>query len=159
LIDAGISGVQMEQRLAEHGVDPSDIDALLTQGDERKRMVVRGQPEALRLFIMQLSKELEVVSASEEFKQYTVVIVNREGSARIFEMAQSSGVQIRSYLPERFTLEDVFIDAVKEVRCWALTPSSTGLGRGRGASMPAASWSSPIASCGTASGPNGSWLS
>jgi ABC-2 type transport system ATP-binding protein len=97
-------------------VTQGDIDALLTQGDERKRMVVRGQPEALRLFIMQLSKELEVVSASEEFKQYTVVIVNREGSARIFEMAQSSGVQIRSYLPERFTLEDVFIDAVKEVR-------------------------------------------
>ena len=56
------------------------------------------------------------MSVSEEFKQYTVVFVNIKGSKVVFDLAHQVGVQIRSYLPDRFTLEDVFIDAVKEAR-------------------------------------------
>jgi ABC-2 type transport system ATP-binding protein len=92
------------------------IESLLSQGSERKRVVVRGQPEALDRFIAMLSGGYEVLSTSEEFKQVTVVLVNTGGSASIFEMAHQAGVQIRSYLPDRFTLEDVFIEAVKEAR-------------------------------------------
>ncbi|MDD1755510.1 MAG: hypothetical protein LUQ39_01560, partial [Methanomassiliicoccales archaeon] len=92
------------------------IESLLSQGSERKRVVVRGQTEALGRFITMLSGEHEVLSTSEEFKQVTVVLVNTGGSASIFEMAHQAGVQIRSYLPDRFTLEDVFIEAVKEAR-------------------------------------------
>jgi ABC-2 type transport system ATP-binding protein len=92
------------------------IESLLSQGSERKRVVVRGQPEALGRFITMLSGGYEVLSTSEEFKQVTVVLVNTGGSASIFEMAHQAGVQIRSYLPDRFTLEDVFIEAVKEAR-------------------------------------------
>jgi ABC-2 type transport system ATP-binding protein len=97
-------------------VTQGEIDSLLNQGNERKKVVVRGQAEALRLFILEVSKELEIASMSEEFGQFTMVIANRGDSTRVFEMAKSSGVQIRSYLPERFTLEDVFIDAIKEAR-------------------------------------------
>jgi hypothetical protein len=32
------------------------------------------------------------------------------------ELAHSTGVQVRSYLPDRITLEDVFIKAVTEVK-------------------------------------------
>jgi hypothetical protein len=45
-----------------------------------------------------------------------VVLVNREGSDRVFQLARSTGVQVRSYLPDRMTLEDLFIDTVREVR-------------------------------------------
>jgi ABC-2 type transport system ATP-binding protein len=92
------------------------IESLLSQGSDRKRMVVRGQSEALGRFINMLSSGHEVLSVSEEFKQCTVVFVNTKGSTGIFEMAHQVGVQIRSYIPDRFTLEDVFIDAVKEAR-------------------------------------------
>jgi hypothetical protein len=44
------------------------------------------------------------------------VIINTKDSARIFAMAHEAGAQLRSYLPDRFTLEDVFIEAVKEGR-------------------------------------------
>jgi ABC-2 type transport system ATP-binding protein len=92
------------------------IESLLSQGTEKKRLVVRGQSEALERFVSLLKTENEVLSVSEEFKQYTVVFVNAKGSAGVFELARQVGVQIRSYLPDRFTLEDVFIDAVKEAR-------------------------------------------
>ena len=42
LIDAGISGVQMEQRLAEHGVEPGDIDALLISHDHSDHVRCMG---------------------------------------------------------------------------------------------------------------------
>lgn len=97
-------------------ITQGSIDSLLSQGSERKRVVVRGQPDALTLFISTLSSEHEVLSVSEEFKQLTVVFVNNKGSSHVFDAARQAGVQIRSYLPDRFTLEDVFIDAVKEAK-------------------------------------------
>ncbi|MHB0959988.1 MAG: MBL fold metallo-hydrolase [Pirellulaceae bacterium] len=42
LIDAGISGVQMEQRLAERGLDPADIDALLISHDHSDHVRCMG---------------------------------------------------------------------------------------------------------------------
>ncbi|NLX57145.1 MAG: MBL fold metallo-hydrolase [Planctomycetaceae bacterium] len=42
LIDAGISGVQMEQRLAAHGVRPDEIDALLISHDHRDHAQCMG---------------------------------------------------------------------------------------------------------------------
>ena len=92
------------------------VEGLLSQGSERKRVVVRGQPSSLKCFLDQLGKEHEIVSISEEFKQVTVVMINRGGSRDVFEAAKRAGVQVRSYTPDRITLEDVFIEAVKEVR-------------------------------------------
>ncbi len=92
------------------------IESLLSQGSDRKRVVVRGQTEALGGFVNLLKGEHEVLSISEEFKQFTIVFMNTKDSKGVFEAAHSTGVQIRSYLPDRFTLEDVFIEAVKEAR-------------------------------------------
>jgi len=95
-------------------VTQGGIESLLSQGTERKRVVVRGQPDDFARFMSTLSSEHEVLSVSEEFKQYTVVFVNTKESAGVFELAHRVGVQMRSYLPDRFDLEDVFIDAVRE---------------------------------------------
>lgn len=42
LIDAGISGIQMQQRLATHGIDAADIDALLISHDHRDHVRCMG---------------------------------------------------------------------------------------------------------------------
>ncbi|MDD1756554.1 MAG: ABC transporter ATP-binding protein [Methanomassiliicoccales archaeon] len=94
-------------------VTQGGIESLLSQGTERKRVVLRGQPDAFARFMGMLSSEHEVLSVSEEFKQYTVVFVNTKESTSVFELAHQFGVQLRSYLPDRFDLEDVFIDALK----------------------------------------------
>ena len=64
------------------------LESLLSQGERRKAIKVKG----------------------------TTVFVNRGGSGPILELAHSTGVQVRSYLPDRITLEDVFIKAVTEVK-------------------------------------------
>ncbi len=42
LVDAGISGVQMERRLADHGLVPADIDALLISHDHSDHVRAMG---------------------------------------------------------------------------------------------------------------------
>jgi hypothetical protein len=42
-------------------------------------------------------------------------MVDRGGSGDVFDLAKRIGVQVRSYLPDRLTLEDLFIDKVREV--------------------------------------------
>jgi hypothetical protein len=44
----------------------------------------------------------------------TVVLVSKHGSGPLFELAKREEVQVRSYMPDRMTLEDYFISAVKE---------------------------------------------
>ena len=96
-------------------VAQGNVDALLSQGEGRKRVVVRGQAKALQEFIAQLGIGRELVTVSEEFGQMTVVMVDRGGSGDVFDLAKRIGVQVRSYLPDRLTLEDLFIDKVREV--------------------------------------------
>ena len=96
-------------------VAQGNVDALLSQGEGRKRVVVRGQAKALQEFVAQLGIGRELVTVSEEFGQMTVVMVDRGGSGDVFDLAKRIGVQVRSYLPDRLTLEDLFIDKVREV--------------------------------------------
>jgi ABC-2 type transport system ATP-binding protein len=97
-------------------ITQGDIEGLLSQGNQRKRLTVRGGAQALGRFLELLRAHYQVASVSEEFGQSTIVLINTGDSARIFAMAQEAGAQVRSYLPDRFTLEDVFIEAVKEAR-------------------------------------------
>jgi len=97
-------------------VTEGSMDSLLSKGEGRRKLKVRGSTEALQGFIGAMSERYEVVSISEEYGQVTMAIIDREGSGPIFRLAGSHGVQVRSYLPDRISLEDVFIDTVREVR-------------------------------------------
>ena len=88
--------------------------ALLDQGGSRKRLKVRGKPDSILKFVEHLRQKLEVLSTSEEYGQLTIVLTNRGGSDVILNLARDDGIQIRAYLPDRITLEDVFIRSVKE---------------------------------------------
>ena len=92
------------------------LESLLSQGAGRKAIRVKGLPERIRSFTEALEHGHQVISVSDQFGLATIVFVNREGSGPIFDLAREQGVQVRSYLPDRITLEDVFIKAVTEVR-------------------------------------------
>lgn len=91
-----------------------DIDTLLSQAKGRYQIKVRGHSDSIKAFLQLLKGKYQIITVSETFGQVTVVLINEGGSSGIFEQASLSGVQIRSYLPDRITLEEVFITSVKE---------------------------------------------
>lgn len=95
-------------------ISQGPMSVLLDQGRDRKRLQVRGEPKALVAFTEQLRKEREVLSVSEEFGQMTIILVNAGPSAPLLDMAKLHGVQVRSYVPDKLTLEGAFIRSVTE---------------------------------------------
>lgn len=91
-----------------------DIDTLLSQAKGRYQIKVRGHSDSIKAFLQLLKGKYQIITVSETFGQVTVVLINEGSSSGIFEQASLSGVQIRSYLPDRITLEEVFITSVKE---------------------------------------------
>jgi ABC-2 type transport system ATP-binding protein len=92
------------------------LESLLSQGAVRKSIKVKGTPEKIKSFIDALGRDHEIISVTDQFGLATVVFANPEGSGPVLELAHGMGVQVRSYLPDRITLEDVFIKAVTEVK-------------------------------------------
>jgi ABC-2 type transport system ATP-binding protein len=88
------------------------LESLLSQGSGRKSIKVKGTPEKLRAFTEALGREHQIISVTDHFGLATVVFANSGGSLPVLELAHGMGVQVRSYLPDRITLEDVFIKAV-----------------------------------------------
>ena len=91
------------------------LASILDQGRGRKRLTVRGEPPALKAFADRLRRTHEVLSVSEEHGQMTLVLVNEGASAPLFDLALECRVQLRSYAPERQTLEGEFIRSMKGV--------------------------------------------
>jgi ABC-2 type transport system ATP-binding protein len=92
------------------------LESLLSQGSGRKSIKVKGAPEKIKSFIDALGHDHQIVSVTDQFGLATVVFLNSGGSGPVLDLAHSMGVQVRSYLPDRITLEDVFIKAVTEVK-------------------------------------------
>ncbi|MCE5296325.1 MAG: ABC transporter ATP-binding protein [Euryarchaeota archaeon] len=92
-----------------------DLDDLMSGDRERVRMTIRGPPEKLRSFIDQLSRVCAVLTVAEGFRESIVTVAKVENSSEIFRLAKTEGVQVRSLEPDRISLEDVFLKAVKGV--------------------------------------------
>jgi ABC-2 type transport system ATP-binding protein len=92
-----------------------DLDDLMSGDRERMRMTVRGPPEKLSSFIDQLSRSCAVLSVVEGFRESIVTVTKVESTSEIFRLAKTAGVQVRSLEPDRISLEDVFLKAVKGV--------------------------------------------
>ena len=87
--------------------------SLLDQDKTKRKMTVRGSAKALQIFSELIRRDFEVTSISEEFGQMTIVLINDRSFGAILDMAKGHDVQVRSYLPDRLTLEDVFIRSMK----------------------------------------------
>lgn len=95
-------------------ISQGPMSVLLDQGRDRKRMQVRGDHQLLLKFAEELRRSYQVISVSEEFGQMTIVLVNSGPSAALLDLAKRNGVQVRSYVPDKLTLEGAFIRSVKE---------------------------------------------
>jgi ABC-2 type transport system ATP-binding protein len=91
-----------------------ELKALLSQGKNRKRITVRGPEQGLKSFVSRLSSLAEVLSISEEGGQATIVLDMKDGGGTVFELASEEAVQVRAFVPDRVSLEDFFIDVVRE---------------------------------------------
>ncbi len=91
------------------------MSVLLDQGRDRRRLQVRGEYKVLLAFTEELRRSYEVISVSEEFGQMTIILINGGPSAPLLDLARRNGVQVRSYVPDKLTLEGAFIRSVKEV--------------------------------------------
>jgi ABC-2 type transport system ATP-binding protein len=92
-----------------------DLDDLLSGDRDRTRIKVRGPPEKINAFVGGLSQFGTVAAVNEEFHESVITMVNVSDSSEIFQLARSVGVQVRSYGPDRMSLEDVFLKAVQAV--------------------------------------------
>ena len=92
-----------------------NLDELLSGERNRTRIKVRGPPEKMKVFVAQLAQVGQIAAVAEEFGESTVTLANVTSSSEVFLLARSLGVQVRSYEPDRLSLEDVFLKAVKEV--------------------------------------------
>jgi len=56
-----------------------------------------------------LGSKYEIVSTDYVMGKLIVIIKNIESSLKLFNLIKKHNVQIRSYKPDKLTLEDVFI--------------------------------------------------
>lgn len=93
-------------------VTQGSIESLMAPAQGRKRLTARGAPERLRAFTELLGKEHEIIEVSEEFGQMRIVLNTSAGSRSIFELARKEKVQVRSYQPDKTSLEDIYITSM-----------------------------------------------
>lgn len=87
--------------------------SLLDQDKTKRKLTVRGGAGSLQTFSEHVRRDFEVEAISEEFGQMTIVFINDRSFETILELAKGHDVQVRSYVPDRLTLEDVFIRSMK----------------------------------------------
>ena len=112
--------LQEVERVCEHAVIIREgrlvrdgrIDALMAGEEGLYDVTVRGTPQAIDRFVESLSKVCMVLHRSEAGgRQATVRIRDCQDSRAVFSTAKRLGVQLRGFVPDRLSLEDVFIKA------------------------------------------------
>jgi ABC-2 type transport system ATP-binding protein len=89
--------------------------ATLLAGEEGVRsLTARGSSAALARFVRALEKICKVADKEyEPGEQITLMVRGCEDGKKIFRLAAESGVQVRSFRPEKLDLEEVFIRAFR----------------------------------------------
>ncbi len=109
------------ERVSDHAIVIGD-GRLITQGNMAKllegteslRVIkARGGKEPMENFIKSLKESFEVRAILEEGGQYKIVIINGGDGGPVFKLCREGNVQLRAYYPEKVSLEDFFIGAVK----------------------------------------------
>jgi len=87
--------------------------ALMSSGEGRFRLKVRGTRQAIEAFTAGIRPAFEVVSTSDESGQRSMLVEGKGESAAIFSQAGRAGVQLRYFGPDTLTLEDVFVQVLE----------------------------------------------
>ncbi len=112
--------LQEVERVCEHAIIISDgrlvrdgkMGALMAGEEGLFSITVRGDAKALELFVRALGEACEIVKKVDEgIKQIVLSARGCGNGKRIFALAREHGVQVRSYTPDKMSLEDVFLQA------------------------------------------------
>ncbi|MEW5748649.1 MAG: ABC transporter ATP-binding protein [Candidatus Thermoplasmatota archaeon] len=112
--------LQEVERVCGHAIIISDgrlvrdgrMGALMAGEEGLQNLTVRGDAKALELFARALGAACTVVKKADEGVGQASFSVRGCGDGRgIFGLAREHGVQVRSYTPDRMSLEDVFLQA------------------------------------------------
>ncbi len=92
-------------RLVKEGPTKS----LLSSGDGRYRLKLRGTAQAVVAFREGIRPAFEVVSSTDEAGQLSFLVEGKGSTAPLFVQAGRAGLQVRYLGPDTLTLEDVFV--------------------------------------------------
>ena len=96
-------------RLVKEGPTKS----LMSTGDGRYRLKLRGRAEAIAAFRDGIRPAFEVVSSADEAGQLSLLVEGKGSTVPLFVQAGKSGVQLRYLGPDTLTLEDVFVQVFR----------------------------------------------
>lgn len=114
--------LQEVERVCEHAIIISNgklvrdgkMGALMAGEEGLQSITVRGDSAALESFVRALGGMCEVVRRTDEGLRQIALSARGCGDGRkVFALAKEHSVQVRSYLPDRLSLEDVFLQAFK----------------------------------------------
>jgi ABC-2 type transport system ATP-binding protein len=112
--------LQEVERVCGHAVIISDgrlvrdgkMGALMAGEEGLQNLTVRGDAKALEAFSQALGAACAVVRRADEgVGQVSFSVRSCGDGRRIFALAKQHRIQVRSYTPDRMSLEDVFLQA------------------------------------------------
>jgi len=114
--------LQEVERVCEHAVIISEgrlvrdgkMGTLMAGEEGLQNITVRGDAKALAEFSKALGAAFEVVRKAEEGAGQMAISVKLFGDGKkVFALARAHGVQVRSYVPDKMSLEDVYLQAFR----------------------------------------------
>lgn len=114
--------LQEVERVCMHAIIISDgklvrdgtMGSLMAGDDDLQNMIVRGGARGLEEFARALGTAFQIVRRTDEGVGQVSLSVRGCGDGRkVFALAREHGVQVRSYMPDKMSLEDVFLQAFK----------------------------------------------
>jgi ABC-2 type transport system ATP-binding protein len=114
--------LQEVERVCEHAIIISDgrlvregkMGALMAGEEGLQSITVRGDEKHLEQFMHAIRGICEILKRTDEGRGQVVLSARGCGDgSNIFSLAKAHGVQIRSYTPDRLSLEDVFLQAFR----------------------------------------------
>ena len=85
------------------------MKGILSGEKGRYHLELRGENKYLEEILDILGRKYEIVSTNYVTGKLIVILKNIESSLKLFNLIKKHDVQIRSYKPDKLTLEDVFI--------------------------------------------------
>jgi ABC-2 type transport system ATP-binding protein len=112
--------LQEVERVCEHAIIISEgrlvraggMGALMAGEEGLQSLTVRGSAENLAIFMKGLEGACQIEKRTDEgVGQITLLVRGCGDGRRLFTLAAEHQIQVRSYMPDRLSLEDVFLQA------------------------------------------------
>lgn len=88
------------------------LNRVLEGEENRYKLEVKGSPDSIKAFVKDLKKFCEVLNAENRKGKSILFIESTASTKKYFKLAKNNDIQIRSYIPDKLSLEDFFIETL-----------------------------------------------